>query len=56
MAALDPSVPEMNAAVAARDKARAIFFRDEVLRIREQMTGAFAVYTAHLEEHESVSN
>jgi hypothetical protein len=37
MAALDLSVPEMDAAVAARDKAWAIFFRDEV---REQMTDA----------------
>jgi hypothetical protein len=54
-AALDVSIPEMNAAVAARNKPLARSLRDEAIKIRDRLKSVSSAYISHLEQHESVS-
>lgn len=49
MESLDIVVPLMDAAVAAKDKPKALYYRDEVLKLREQLIS----YANHMAEHEA---
>ena len=50
---MDISVPAMHAAVAAKDRAKAILLRDQVLKIRDELKSVSNAFVMHLLEHEA---